>query len=1056
MKKLSPFTVIITFIALALMGVALIPRLPVKLVPSQSLPSLTVSFNMGNSAARVVENEVTSKLESMFARVQGIKEINSVSGNGYGRITLGIDKHADIDNVRFEISTIVRQAWSQLPDGVTYPQIYARAADQRSTAPFLSYAINAPVSAFDIQNYANDNISPVLGQIKGVDKVEITGAMPMQWTLEYDSDKLHSLALTPSDISKAIAESDVSQFLGIAEFNDEWLRVRAMTSEHGSDLRVSDINVSTPDGKMIPLDKLVTVSYEEAEPSGYFRINGLNSVYCNITADEEANQLELAETVKTVMAELISQMPEGYYVSLQRDSTESIKDELNKIYFRSGLTFLILLLFVALITLDLRYMMIVTVSLIINLAVAVILYYALDVEIQLYTLAGITISLNLIIDNIIVMTDHITHKGNLKAFTSVMAATLTTIGALSIVFFLNQELRLTLQDFVIVVMINLTVSLFVALFLVPALISESGMSIVRGTNNHRRRRRRWTVLFNRLYARFILFCQRHRVVAVIVLVLIFGLPVHMLPDKIESENKFAAIYNSVFGSPKYKEKWKPIVDKALGGTLRLFAVDVYNGSYFNRNLDREPVLYVSATLPNGATLSQMNELIMRMESFLTTFPDIRQFHTRISSPNLASLQIFFTKDAQQSAFPYRLKSDIIAKAQTLGGGSWGVYGLEDQGFSNDVRESTGSYRVKMLGYNYDDLEQWADSMKSKLLEHRRIKEVTVSSEFKWYKEDYSEVFLDVDKERLAKENITVAQLYSALSSVFGGNITIGEIMGRKGPERIVLHSRQGRDYDVWGLMNMPISIGRRTLKLTDLATVSRREAPVSIAKENQEYRLCLQYEYIGSATQGNKVLEADVDALNAIMPMGYKAKIDGFNFYRGDDAPSYWLLLLVIAIIFFITGILFNSLVQPLAIIFTIPISFIGVFLIFYLTGVNFDQGGYASFILLCGITVNASIYILNEYNSLRARYPHRNRLQLYIKAWDTKVLPIFLTVVSTILGFIPFMVGTGKESFWYPMALGTIGGLLMSLTGIFVYLPVFALRRPPRKKKARRRRRPQ
>lgn len=145
---------------------------------------------------------------------------------------------------------------------------------------------------------------------------------------------------------------------------------------------------------------------------------------------------------------------------------------------------------------------------------------------------------------------------------------------------------------------------------------------------------------------------------------------------------------------------------------------------------------------------------------------------------------------------------------------------------------------------------------------------------------------------------------------------------------------------------------------------------------------------------------------------------------------------------------------QPLAIIFTIPISFIGVFLIFYLTGVNFDQGGYASFILLCGITVNASIYILNEYNSLRARYPRRSRLQLYIKAWDTKILPIFLTVVSTILGFIPFMVGAGKESFWYPMALGTIGGLLMSLTGIFVYLPIFALRRPPRQKKPRRPRR--
>lgn len=116
----------------------------------------------------------------------------------------------------------------------------------------------------------------------------------------------------------------------------------------------------------------------------------------------------------------------------------------------------------------------------------------------------------------------------------------------------------------------------------------------------------------------------------------------------------------------------------------------------------------------------------------------------------------------------------------------------------------------------------------------------------------------------------------------------------------------------------------------------------------------------------------------------------------------------------------------------------------FYFTKINFDQGGFASFILLCGITVNASIYILNEFNLLRELFPSRKSLKLYLTAWNTKILPIFLTVVSTILGFIPFMIGQeGKESFWFPLALGTIGGLVMSILGIFVYLPIFTLRLP-------------
>jgi len=1049
-KSLSSFTVIVAFLALAIVGAALVPLLPVKLNPSRNLPSLTVSFNMPDNAARVIESEVTSRLESMLARVQGVKEIKSTSSNGSGRITLGLDKHADIEMTRFEVSTVVRQAWAQLPEGVTYPQITTQqASDGRAQRAFMSYTINAPASPYEIQNYAEENIKPAIGQLSGIYKVDIYGAMPMEWKLEYDSDRLHSLGLTPADIVKAINENDQSQFLGIAEASDgEWLRV---TSSTAADLTTFDphaITVSTADGVLIPLSRLVNVTYEEATAQSYYRINGLNSIYVTIWAEEDANQLKLAEEVRARMETLRAHMPGGYQVSMRYDATEKIESELSKIYFRSGLTFVILLAFVALITLNLRYMMVITISLVINLAVAVIFYYLLGIEIQLYSLAGITISLNLIIDNIIVMTDHITHKRNLRAFTSVMAATLTTVGALGIVFFLKEEMRLNLQDFVAVVIVNLSVSLFVALFLVPALISKIGLRLRQSRHRYGKR---FAVRFNRFYSRFIMFCTRHRVAMCVLLVLLFGLPLYLLPDKLKDDEPGAKIYNATIGNKTYKEKYRPWVDKLLGGSLRLFAKEVFEGSNFGRS-EQDPEIYVYATLPTGATIGQMNELITKMESYLTTFPEISRFETSISSATRASLIISFTDKAMNSYFPYQLKSDIIAKAQTLGGGSWSVFGLQDNGFSNDVRESAGTYRVKMLGYNYDDLEIWADSLKNMLLGHRRIKEVNINSEVQWYKDDYTEFYLEIDKHRLAKENLTVYQLFSALKPIFGRDMRAGIIQAPGGAENILLHSAQAYDYDVWGLMNMPISIGTRTLKLADFATVQKRSASRSISKENQQYVLYLQYEYIGSGTQGRKILDADLEKLNAQLPLGYSAENgqNSYYWYGRDNGTSYWLLLLVIGIIFFTTSILFNSLSQPLAIIFTIPISFIGVFLIFYLTKINFDQGGFASFILLCGITVNASIYVLNEFNTLRARFPHRSKLSLYLRAWNTKILPIFLTVVSTILGFIPFMIGDGKESFWYPLALGTIGGLLMSLVGIFVYLPMFTgvAPRPPRRRK--------
>ena len=1054
-RNLSSFTLIVTFVCLSLIGVVLVPLLPVKLAPSRTLPGLTVSFSMPGNSSRVIEAEVTSKLEAMMARVKGIRKVNSTSDNGSGSISLELDKHADIDVTRFEVSTIIRQTWPQLPEGVSYPQISTRRSDDKASRPFITYTLNAPANPILIQQYAEENIKPVLGQLKGIYKVELNGATPMEWLLEYDSDQLSRLGITLQAVQRAINRHYEKEFLGICSIEKgaegrEWIRLVRTSTEKEMEFEPGVIQLQAEDGTMVTLDKLIKVRHVEERPQSYYRINGLNSVYLYITAEETANQLKLSGEVKHLMGELQQKMPPGYEVHISYDATEYIQKELDKIYFRTGLTVLILLLFVALITWNLRYLFLIVTSLAVNISVAVILYYAFGLEMQLYSLAGITISLNLVIDNTIVMTDHILHRRNLKAFVSVLAATLTTIGALVIIFFLDEKIRLNLQDFAAVVIINLAVSLFVALFFVPSMIDKIGLE-----KKKRRKRRRFllrptfmkrlTVYFTRFYQGVIYYLCRFRVIACLLLLLGFGLPVFMLPEKMEGEGKWVEYYNKVFDNSTFKDKVKPVINKALGGSLRLFAEKVYEGSYFNRD-EGEVVLSVYATLPNGSTLEQMNVLIKRMETYLSDFKEIRQFQTYIYNARQANIQIYFTKENQRSGFPYTLKANIISKALTLGGGSWSVYGLQDQGFSNDVRESAGSFRVKLYGYNYDELSYWTERLKEKLLLHRRIKEVTVNSEFSWWKDDYSEFYLDLDKLRMAKENVTATQLFTALRPVFGRDIYCGNVLFDNQTEQLKLSSLQGQQYDVWGLVNIPFFINGRSYKLADFATVQKGQSPQKVAKENQQYRLCLQYEYIGSSEQGKKLLKKDLEEFNKVLPMGYTAENDqDYWSWNKKDNKQYALLLIVIAIIFFTTAILFNSLKQPLAIIFVIPISYIGVFLTFYLFGLNFDQGGFASFVLLCGITVNASIYILNEYNAIRKRYPLLLPARAFTKAWNSKILPIFLTVVSTILGFIPFMVGDGKEAFWFPLAAGTIGGLVMSILGIFLFLPIFSLKKQKR-----------
>jgi multidrug efflux pump subunit AcrB len=1037
-QKVSSFSIILAFTCLSLAGLALVPLLPVKLSPSEELPRISVHFSMPGNSARVVEMEATGKLEAMLSRIKGIRNISSTSGNGWGRIAISLDRHVSIDVARFEVSTVIRQTWPDLPQGVSYPGISVSRSDEESARPFMNYTVNAPAAPVLIRQFAEERIKAALSQMEGIGRIDVRGAMPMVWQLEYDAQRLSQAGISLGDVQAAIERSLQKEFLGTVSIEGihgsrQWIRIALAPSLPERELDFEGIVIKEADGKLITLGEVARISRQEKQAGSYYRINGLNSIYLSVYSDEQANQLELSERIRERIGQLKAAFPAGYEMHLNYDATEYIREELGKIYFRSGLTLLILLIFILLIYRNMKYLLLIASSLAVNMAVAVIFYYLFRLEMQLYSLAGITISLTLVIDNTIVMSEQMLRRKNRKVFPAIFAATLTTIASLAIIFFLEEKIRLNLLDFACVLIINLAVSLLVALFFVPALIERLNISV---RSHAIRRFRRIPVHLNRFYAAGCVFIRRRRIAVIILLVLGFGLPVFLLPDNVKGDGTWAKLYNRTLGSSVYKEKIKPYGDKILGGSLRLFVQKVYEGSYF---VDRqETSLHVTATLPNGSTVEQMNVLIGRMENYISRFPEVRQFRTSVENARRASIDILFGKEHQRSAFPYMLKSRLIGKSQELGGGSWSVYGL-GEGFSNDVRESAGSYRVQLYGFNYDELYDRAERFKAKLLEHRRIKEVTINSEFSWYKDDYEEFVLDIDRERSVQSDLRAGEIFGSLKHVFGRDISTGYVPGDYGSEQLLLQSRQSREYDRWSLEHIPLAAGEKDTKLTQFAAIGKSMTPQNIVKENQQYRLCLQYEYIGAWEQGKKALKSAIESFREELPMGYTIESREQRWGWGSESKSqYGLLLLIFVIIYFTAGVLFNSLRQPLAVISVIPIAFIGIFLTFYLFGLNFDQGGFAAFVLLCGISVNSNIYVLNEYSNIRRKNGRISPLKAYIKALNVKIMPIFLTAVSTILGFIPFMTGDHREAFWFPLAAGTIGGLITSLIGTFCFLPLF------------------
>ena len=299
-----------------------------------------------------------------------------------------------------------------------------------------------------------------------------------------------------------------------------------------------------------------------------------------------------------------------------------------------------------------------------------------------------------------------------------------------------------------------------------------------------------------------------------------------------------------------------------------------------------------------------------------------------------------------------------------------------------------------------------------------------------------ELYMRYDKERMALYDFDLPAAHGKLREILTGR-DIDRYRDTHFSSDMYLKSAWQDKFDLWRLDNSFLKVGDKENRISDFMTIERREAKNCIPRENQEYVLRVAFNILGSYTYTSRYIKRITEEFNQKMPVGYKCRNTSYGYYQ-DKGTQYWLLGLIIIIIFFVCSILFESLRLPLAIISLIPVSFIGTFLTYWLSGVEFGTGGFASMVLLSGLTVNAGIYIVCEYRNQKAAYPSVTPLRTYIRAYSHKITAVFLTILSTVLGLVPFFINGAKESFWFSFAVGSTGGLLFSIVALVVVMPIF------------------
>ena len=1045
--KSHSFSIILIMVVLMLVGAIVLytGQLTVQFNPVRENLSLSVHF-WGPGSARVVETEVTSLIEGALNTVDGVSSINATTREGGGNVTLTFKKGTNMETTRFDVATRLRQIRNKLPEGAGTDLSGSVGGGGRSSETLLIYTINADMPAIEIVRYVEKHMVPKLSKIEGVESVRTSGAKAFEWVLTFDPNSLRAVGMTPANLSNAMSRYYQNSIVGTQVLEDRLMLVKLKTRMLTGELE--KIPIGMVNGRMYYMGDFATVQYREQIPNSYNRINGLNTISLYVTGMEDINTIAVTNAVKEKVEELKASLPDNFAVKTNYDASEYLDNEMQKVLLRAIISLLILLTFVLVVSRSFRYLMVIGFTIIANMLSAVIFYWLFDVGIERYSMAGITVSLGIIIDTAIVIADHYTYYGNRKVMFSITGALLTTIGALMLVFFLPEDTRANLTDFIWVIVINLTLSIVIAFLFVPALLEYLPLKNKGVVKNTMKRRRR-LVRHTERYERMTVWSRNHRWVFIVALIVLFGIPIQLLPNQVRHKNTeqgkdntkggLVGLYNKTIGSKWYQrnKKW---FEYPLGGTMNIFQKHSNGRMSFSRDDEevREVILRVQANLAEGQTVQQLNEIVKEMENWLQQYDEISEFYTELSGTS-GSLEIHFKDEYQKSRFPYELKQRLWAKAMRFGGAVWSIPSLgdDDQPLSNSIYRTSWSNTIELSGYNYDLLYRYAEELIDSLKANRRVNGQAGFTGNGWGSYVNSEFYMDLDRERLIRTGSNLSQYLSFINeqlydSEAGRGVYDGHVYT---PVRLVSSDKDY--YDLWHIRNDMVVIDSMNLRLSDMGTITKQRTGLTIERNNQQYTIRVGYEFIGSYDLRAKMERELVKRFNDRMPMGFRVGGGSYYGWWTPEKQRTVLIFVVVLVIFMICATMFESFKVPLMIVLLIPVSFMGLFLAYPIFGVNFGQGGFAAMIMLCGITVNAGIYLTSEYRTIAgAKGVHG--LKTYLKAYNRKIVPTMLTVLSTVLGLIPFIMEGKQDMFWFSFAIGVMSGMLFSVIAIVFIMPVF------------------
>ena len=1005
-----PIMTTLCFVAVVIMGLFSLVKLPIDLLPDIETNTIMVITMYPGASAEDIEQNVTKPLENTLNSVEHLKHISSNSRENTSVITLEFEFGYDIDVMTNDVRDKLDMVESSLPDGVMNPIIFKFSTDM---IPICLLSVEAKESMAGLYKILDDNVVNPLARIDGVGSVSVSGAPKREIHVYCDPNRLEAYNLTVEAISNVIAAENMDMPGGSFDVGSNTYALRVQ-GEFSDARQMENVPVGSFNGKIIYLKDVARVDDSLEERSQETYNNGKLGAMVIIQKQSGANSVQISDKVKEMLPRIQKSLPSDVKIGVIQDTSDNIKNTIASLVETVMYALLFVMIVVFVFLGRWRATMIIVITIPISLIASFIYLYATGNTLNIISLSALSISIGMVVDDAIVVLENVTTHiergsdpkqaavhGTNEVAISVVASTLTLIAVFFPLTMVTGMTGVLFKQLGWMVTIMMVISTTCALTLTPMLCSQ------------------WLRLQRTKGKFFVKF---------------YG-PIERALDKFDE------------GYGKLLEKVVANKTVTIVVCMGLFVASVFLmkfvGTEFFPSQD-DGRLGVKLEMPVGTRIEETRKVTSYIDSlWRAKYPEIKVLNYTQGSassdntfaslsdngPHIVSMNISLVdidkRDRRIFEIADGMRADLeqipeLKKREVNIGGGRGS-GMGGQSVID----------FEIYGYDFEETDSVARQLSRALRNIKGTADITIS------RSDYQpEYQVDFDREKLALNGLNLQTAAYFLRNRINGSVASYYREDGEEYDIKVMYAPEHRT-EISDIENIVIVNNQgRGVRVKDVGTVVQRLTPPTIERMDRE-RVVKVSTVVDGVPMGDVVTQAQAEIDKMDLPSGISITLAGSYEDQQESFADLMLLgLLIIILVYIVMAAQFESLTYPGIIMTSLLFAFSGVFLILWMTGHTLNIMSMIGGIMLIGIVVKNGIVLIDYIILNRERGMSIRRA--VIDAGKSRLRPVVMTTLTTILGMVPMAIGDGQGAeMWRPMGTAVIGGLTVSTILTLLFVPV-------------------